>query len=309
MISVLMATYNGAATLPRVLDGYALVEVPKGGYELIVVDNASSDATPDVVRSYADRLPLKYLRTERRGKNVALNIGIPHCSGDAVVLTDDDAVPAPYLLRAYRSALDDQPDYDLFGGHIRPLWPQDCPEWILRLVNLGAAYGVTPSELRSGPTQAERLWGANMAVRRKLFDDGHRFNEGVGPAAGQYMMGSETEFTHRLEAQGYASWFVEDGVVGHIIRPEQLREEWLIQRSFRLGRGLYRHERRQFTERTPMIRGIPRWKYREFLEEAWRAVSSRVAGNFERRFQARWNLSMLQGYFFEAAQQQRIAQR
>ena len=50
-------------------------------------------------------------------------------------------------------------------------------------------------------------------------------------------MGGETEFLRRVEADGYTGWFVPEAVVGHIIRPEQTQEEWILQRAYRYGIG------------------------------------------------------------------------
>jgi glycosyltransferase involved in cell wall biosynthesis len=300
MISVLLATYNGAKTLERVLARYEALHAPPGGYEIIVVDNASTDATPAVLRDHAQRLPLLAMRTEQRGKNRSLNAGLARCTGDLILFTDDDALPEPDLLLRHCATAAAQPDFDLFGGHIDPDWPSPCPEWIDRLVHKGAVFALTPPDLKTGPVQADKLWGPNMAVRRRVFDAGHRFDESVGPAAGQYMMGSETEFTGRVESLGYRAWFDAEARVGHIIRPHQMEREWIVQRGFRLGRGLYRHEQKIMPPGVAMIRGVPRWKYREYLDAHWRALTARLRSDFDQLFLADWDRAILEGYFAEA---------
>ncbi len=300
MISVLLATYNGAKTLERVLVRYESVLPPPGGFEIIVVDNASTDTTPAVLQAYAQRLPLLMLRTEQRGKNRALNAGLGRCSGELILFTDDDALPEPDLLRQHHATAQAQSAFDMFGGHIAPDWPATCPEWIDRLVHKGAVFALTPPELQTGPVKADKLWGPNMAVRRRVFDAGHRFDERVGPAEGQYIMGSETEFTNRMESVGYQAWFNARARVGHIIRPHQMEREWIVQRGFRLGRGLYRHEQKIMPPGVAMIRGVPRWKYREYLQAHWRALSARLRADFDQQFLADWDRSILAGYFAEA---------
>ena len=76
MLTILMATYNGSGTLPDVLCAYPALESPDGGWELVIVDNGSSDNTKDIIASFHQRLPLTYLFEPRRGKNVALNTGL-----------------------------------------------------------------------------------------------------------------------------------------------------------------------------------------------------------------------------------------
>jgi len=301
MLTVLMATHNGAGTLPRVLAAYRALRPPPGGYTLVVVDNASTDATAAVLADQAAALPLQVLHCPQRGKNRALNQALAVVQGDLIVLTDDDTLPQADWLNHLDNAARAQPEFDLFGGHIVADWPCDCPAWIPKLVNLAATYGVTPTDQPSGPVHASQIWGANMVVRRRVFEAGHRFNETVGPAAGEYIMGSETEFSGRVEKAGHRAWFVADAVVAHIIRPHQMQPDWIVQRAYRLGRGWYRHERMLFTPQMPMIRGVPRWKYREWAGHGLDLLRGRLAGDFDRSFTARWNLSLMRGYFDEAA--------
>ena len=74
------------------------------------------------------------------------------------------------------------------------------PEWLLSEVPLGPVYAVTNPAWTEGPIQAYSVWGPNMAVRQSVFSAGHRFDERIGPdGTTTYAMGSETEFTMRLE--------------------------------------------------------------------------------------------------------------
>lgn len=299
-LTVLLATHNGAGTLRRVLDTYQAVAAPPGGWRVVVVDNASDDETPQLLAHFKNLLPLLPLRTEQRGKNVALNFGLTHLQGDLVVLTDDDALPEPDWLLALQGSAAAHPAFDVFGGHIDAIWPADTPEWIPRLVNLGATFAVTPPGIAEGPIEAAQVWGPNMAVRRKVFDAGHRFNEAVGPQAGQYIMGSEVEFTCRVEKAGHSAWFAANARVGHIIRPKQIERQWIIDRAFRLGRHMFHRELESLKPGTPMLRGAPRWKFRLLLREHVSRMLALLTGNSDRRFLADWEISFLKGYLSEA---------
>lgn len=301
-VTVLVATHNGASTLPRSLAALERVHPPEGGWALVVADNASTDDTPAVLAAFKGRLPLQVLPVPRRGKNVALNAALPLAKGALVVLTDDDTLADPAWLRELCRAAAEQPGHDLFGGSIDPAWPEGgCPEWIERLVNLGATFGVTPRNLPEGPVPAVQVWGGNMAVRRTVFDAGHRFAENVGPSEGQYVMGSEVEFGARLESQGHRSWFVPGARVGHIIRPAQLEAGWIIQRAYRLGRHMLHQDRARASAPVPMFRGAPRWMWRQYMVERVRAAAARLRRDEDARFRAEWEVSFLRGYFDEAA--------
>ena len=304
MVTVLIATCNGASTLPRALDAYCVLERGNYDWNVVVVDNASTDATPAVLDSYAQRLPLRSIRTEKRGKNLALNIGIESIGESTlVVFSDDDIVPDPNWLNAIVGAAAEHPEYDIFGGRIVPIWPSTPPDWILRLVDLGVVYAFTPPNQKTGQVGAKQVWGANMAVRSHVLSAGHRFNESIGPNRGQYSMGSEVEFTCRLERNGHRSWFSEAAVVGHIIRESQLTRDWIIGRAFRFGRDMFRQESERFGREVKLFRGAPRWKYRLLLSGAGRYLKARLAGNRDEQFEASWDISFLRGYLYEAAQQ------
>lgn len=304
MLTVLMATHNGAATLPRVLAAYRQLHSPADGWELVIVNNASTDNTAQILGENIEGLPARIVCTDKQGKNHALNLGIPAAlQSELVIFTDDDILPHPDWLVIYQTAAQSMPQFDLFGGAIEAIWPKPCPAWVPRLVNLGAAFGITPNNAIAGPISATRVWGGNMAVRGSVFAAGHRFNEVIGPAAGQYIMGSELEFTCRVEAAGHRAWFLTDSRVGHIIRDRQLTTEWIMGRGFRLGRHMYYQERDKHLPGTSMWRGAPRWMYRKLMGHQIESLLGRARGDFDQRFQADWELSILRGYLKEARAQ------
>lgn len=300
MLTVLIATHNGALTLPKVLESFCALREPDGGWRLVIVDNASSDGTVNVVNEFINRLPLTLIQTSRRGKNVALNIGLREIDGDLVVLTDDDVIPDPDWLVVLRNTADKQRDFDIFGGAIYPVWPRAPDEWINKQVNLGATYAITPSNISEGPISATSIWGANMAVRSTVFIRGHRFNEDVGPQAGQYIMGSEVEFGSRIEKEGHRGWFVPMARVGHIIRDAQMEKEWVIRRQYRLGRHMFYQEVDDYDSNIKLIAGAPRWKYRQLVAASLRSIWCYMLCNAERKLSADLEKSYLLGYLAEA---------
>lgn len=308
MLSVLIATYNGAATLPRVLDAYCRLAAPAGGWELIVVDNASSDRSGEIAAAFAGRLPLTCLYEAERGKNAALNSALPHARGDLLVFSDDDATPEPDWLQQLERCAAARPDYAVFGGRILPDWEVAPAEWILRLAPLGQTYAISPPALADGPVHPGLVWGANMALRRAVFDAGHRFDVSLGPNGANYAMGSETEFNIRLGQAGFRSWFCPDARVAHRIRAHQLEAGFILARALRFGRGMFRQGAPE-PSRAPMLLGVPRWMLRKFLDEACRALLASVTGDADRRFLARWELHYLAGFFHEARLQRRRAGR
>src|SRR6185369_11540023 len=158
------------------------------------------------------RLPLTCMTERGRGKNRALNAALPFFAGELIVLTDDDVVPNRDWLVQLQRAANAHPEYSVFGGRILPLWLQEPAPWLLDLIPQGMTYALTPEDQMSGPIAGRNVWGPNMAVRAAVFAPGVRFDEAIGPAEGTYIMGSETEFTTRLERMGHRCWHVRDAV-------------------------------------------------------------------------------------------------
>ncbi|HEV7815788.1 MAG TPA: glycosyltransferase family 2 protein, partial [Janthinobacterium sp.] len=296
-----MATYNGAATLPRVLQAYCALQPPADGWKLLIVDNGSSDDSRAVIGAFSARLPLTYLHEGRRGKNAALNTALAHALQDAdarlFIFSDDDAAPEPDWLLRLAGCADAHPDYAVFGGTIVAHWAQTPPAWISRLVPLGLTYALTDPSLPDGPVFPGLVWGANMALRREPFEAGYRFDESIGPNGGAYAMGSETSMTRRLFNAGYRSWFCPAARVNHFIRPQQLHTGYILQRAHRFGRGKFRQD---IPGIFPTLFRVPRWMLRRFAIELTGALRAWLAGHKEQFFLRRWELAYLSGHFYEA---------
>jgi glycosyltransferase involved in cell wall biosynthesis len=294
MLTVMMATHNGAGTLPLVLEAYVGLEPPAGGWSVVIADNGSTDATKDLIHAFAGRLPLTYVYEPTPGKNQALNAALPAAIGDLVVFTDDDAVPRPDWLRRFRATADTQTDFHMFGGRIVPRWPTPPEPWILALVPLSVVYGISPP-LQSGPVGRQWVFGANMAVRKAIFDLGYRFDPTIGPRGTDYAQGSEAELTQRLEQAGYRAWFCSEAVIEHLISSDHLTEEWILKRARRYGRGRIR---RSATEsRGWAITGldVPAPLALHLVVQAVRIVMAWARRDRTALFAARWAWNYLLG--------------
>lgn len=266
--------------------------------EILAVDNGSSDNTRAILAGFENKLPLTVLSEERPGKNRALNKAVERARGDLLVFTDDDIIADRAWLTHLRRAADNQPDFSVFGGRIEPHWLATPPDVVLNNAPLGVTYAVTPKHQSTGPIFAGLVWGPNMAVRRQVFDAGHWFDSGVGPSGKNYVMGSETEFTIRVAEHGFGSWFTNEAVVKHIIREYQTDPGWVIGRAYRFGRNQWNQV--GGTETGAKVAGIPRWRFSRYGVECLRYLKARASGDNNSAFQARWEISFLNGYLSQA---------
>ena len=304
-ITIIFATYNGERTIGRMLEALCAIKLPRGGLQVIAVDNGSSDKTAEILQSFRDRLPLTLLHQPERGKNRALNLAIPYIRGGLVVFTDDDVLPDQYWLERYEKLTDTHLEYDIFGGAIVPCWERAPERWVLESVPHGVTFALTAPNLVEGPIYPGLIWGPNMLVRKRVFDAGHRFNEDVGPSSGQYIMGSETEFNIRVAAQGYKTRFCPDARVQHIIRDFQMTEEWVIRRAFRFGRNscLQEYAAQGQIAANRFLFGLfnfPKWMLRRLVQDRMLGYLYKLAGNREKSVTRLWDGAFYEGYITQA---------
>jgi L-malate glycosyltransferase len=294
MITVIMATRNRAKVLRDVLDSYCCLHPPTKGWKLIVVDNASTDETSQVLSLFKGRLPLCSVFEPEIGKNSALNAGLEKLEGDLAVFTDDDAFPDPNWLVKLREAADANPSYTMFGGEVKLRWTARPPEWVYWL-ELGPIFTQTDPSLKEGPLPPTVTpMGPNMAIRSKVFKEGMRFDPSIGPRGDNYPMGSETEFLLRLSRSGHTGWHVKGAIVEHLVRQEQVNMDWVLRRAFRWGRGLHR------MYPVKLWLGIPRHLYRDIPKELICIAFARLTFRLDHLLQARWRLNTLLGKAIEA---------
>ncbi len=303
MLTVLMATYNGAGTLPQVLRAYMALRPPVGGWRLVIADNGSTDATAQVIAAFRGRLPLSYLCVARRGRSPALNGAVEHAlrsNGDGselFVFADDDAMPASDWLCRLQDCARAHPGYALFGGAIVPAWREQAADWLLRLTPVGLTWGITSPALRDAPIYPGLVWGANMAIRRRIFEAGARYDESIGPQGSNYAMGSETRLNLEMHAAGNPSWFCPQARVAHIIRPQQVQRAWILRRAMLFGRGQCRLA--TFAPSVELF-GVPRWMLGRYVRESLGAVRAWLRRDRAQLFLRQWERAWLRGFFHEA---------
>lgn len=265
-LTVLMATYRRPEILRRTLEAYRELDGAGLRWKLVLVDNSGDEATKQVAAESGKYLPLELVVEPRRGKNFALNKGIELAEGELYLFSDDDALPETDWLQQVWSGAQRSPAATMFTGRILPLWPDGHTPLELRTDLLRSSYMVTAWGEEEGPITPDRMWGPNLAIRAAPFRDGYSFDTGIGPAAGQYAMGSELELTLRLARDGHLGVYLPRAVVHHQIRPEQMEGRWLAWRAYRSGRGV---ARLQGVPAVPRAFGVPRFVFREVGTHGW----------------------------------------
>jgi len=276
--SVVIATFNRAADLAATLESLAALR-PVGGWEVLVVDNNSTDGTRAVVESAAASFPapLRYVFEQEQGRSPALNAGIRVTGGDIIVTTDDDVrVDADWLDRAAEGL--ERLKCDYVGGRVLPIWGAAPPAW---LPNRGGKHWAVIALLDYGPEPIEfgaRVpLGVNMAFRREAFERAGLFDPGTGRKAGTLLGQEVREWCIRARAAGLRGFYVPELALRHIIPAARLNKayfrRWFYWRGIsramlyeKAGLDMEAPEQTALDFRTvPHVFGVPRYLYRKAI--------------------------------------------
>ncbi|QXE90903.1 glycosyltransferase [Geomonas subterranea] len=239
-ISVVICTYNRSALLRDSVADLLAQDFASSEFEILVVDNNSSDDTRAVVESLAaaSNVPVRYLFEARQGLSFARNAGILKAVGDVVVFTDDDiAAPANYLQEIDRVFAD--PAVAAAGGPIRPIWPGPVPEWLTAdwhgFLTINEFAAAAETGFFKGPH--EYPWGANIAFRREVFGRIGTFPTDLGRVGKCLLSNEEVGLCRKIEAAGSKIAYAAGAVIFHKIPAERLTRQWYYHRTYWQGRS------------------------------------------------------------------------
>jgi glycosyltransferase involved in cell wall biosynthesis len=298
-VSVVLSTYNREAPLRVALE--ALVAQRRGiPYEVLVVDNNSSDGTFGVVREFEARYPdrVRYLFEAQQGLPFARNAGILAARAPIVAFTDDDVYVVPDWIASIERGFAAYPDVDMIGGRVLPRWTQPPPPWFSqRLLAPLALQDKGEAPLRVGARNAAPcLIGANFACRREVFDR-------VGLFDTAYIRAEDREIQLRLWRAGCEGLYLPDIMTWVDVPAERLTKQYFRRWHVSTGEWAARMRLLDLIDRGgalvpegapsgPRLFGAPAYLFRQVAQHAgrWAAAALRrdEAGAFYEECRSRY---------------------
>jgi glycosyltransferase involved in cell wall biosynthesis len=277
-ITVILCTYNRSTSLGVTLESFCnLIIPPDLKWELLVVDNNSTDSTGNVCAQFSDRIPLRYVVEQKQGRSCAMNRGISEASADVYVFTDDDVTLSPGWLSEFWNAFVSESTAMFFGGKILPEWECQPPRWLrihagglLRALCGYYDRGEDPHYLRFGEPL---FYGANMAFRRDVFIAGGRFREDLGVRGKERLGGEETELMGGLIRNGSRGYYVSTALLYHRYPKNKMSLRYLW-RWFK-GAGVEAVRRGHYEETAKKWFRAPGYLWRDFITHAWILIVTR----------------------------------
>jgi glucosyl-dolichyl phosphate glucuronosyltransferase len=267
-ISVVLSTYNRCEILSRALRHLGSQEAPGIEYEVIIVDNNSSDSTRQIAETFTQRDGrFRYVFEARQGLSYARNTGICFARADSIAFTDDDVeVSTDWIYQIHRALLR-HPEAEFIGGRVLPLLNGPLPAWAhlkmspFALQDLGEQAGKICSRDR------RCLIGACLVARRRalakagLFStETQRVEDGVGST-------EDADWERQVWNYGGYGMYVPEIVVYSPLSKDRLLKAY--HRRWHMGHGKFNaRARRPELESSRNWLDVPAYIYRQAVESA-----------------------------------------
>lgn len=276
--SVVVCTYNRCASLAETLDAIGAQQVPPGfHWELIVVDNNSRDDTSGTVERFAASRPdlaVRYGFEPKQGLSNARNHGIGVATGEFLVFTDDDVLPAVDWLATLVRGMREE-SCDAAGGYIEPLWQAAPPPWLTERFYGFLAVRTDPEGPKAAHAEEEMPFGANLAFRRAVFDRIGLFDPHLGRKGNVLAGGEEIDVLMRVVQSG-----------GRVVYFPAARVRHKVE-AFRLSKRYFRRWRYQCSRNEAAAMpaqagrqafGVPLYILRQLGTAAWKTLTMTLQG-------------------------------
>ncbi len=234
-ISVVICTHNRDQYLGAAID--SLLQQDFHSFEVVVVDNASSDRTREVTEARMSDPRLRYVYESTLGLNVARNRGVREGKADLIAYLDDDAIANPHWLSVIYEAYQREDNLGAAGGKIDLLWPQgvEPPSWLSPGLaeNLGA-YDLGDELIyidRAGLTPR----GLNYSIRRDVWEAVGGFDMKLDRSGKNLLSNGDLYMTELVLKHGWKVAYLPDAVVQHQVFADRVKREWFLSRGWWQG--------------------------------------------------------------------------
>lgn len=239
-ISVIICSYNRARYIREALESLYRQDISKDFFEVIVVDNNSTDETDQVCHTFLNSHPdlnAQYLKESQQGSSFARNTGAEAAKGSILVFMDDDAVAEADFISGYIKLFMEIPHAVGAGGRIIPRYIPDEPTWMSYYVSsLVGNFDYSP--IRCAFKQGKYPLESNMAVRNEAFKRIGGFNTDLPGVKGTLRIGGEgKDFFYRLTADGSSIIYDPAIRVMHVVETAKLTRAYMYRVASGIGRG------------------------------------------------------------------------
>ena len=239
-LSIVICSYNRAQYIGDALDSLYKQTTSLSDFEILLVDNNSTDGTPEVYKSWREIHPegnFQYLTEHQQGASFARNTGAAHAQSDWLCFMDDDAVAFPDFVANIIKHTQEKPTIVGFGGKIIPKYIPEKPVWMSYYVSSLVGnfdYSPVPCAFKKGKYPLE----SNMVIKKSVFDQIGGFNTTLPGVMGTLRIGGEgKELFYKVIGLGEEIYYDPNIIVYHVVETNKLTKEYLYRVASGIGRG------------------------------------------------------------------------
>lgn len=236
LISVVICTHNRAEFIGGAIRSVLDQTAGEDSFEIIVVDNASTDRTRETVSEFQSRKEVRYVFENRLGLCNARNTGWQAARGKYVAFFDDDAIAYPGWLRAIEEAFQTVPRAGVVGGRVDPIWKKERPAWLSNEVAVSLTlldWSDRPKEILD--VDVEWLVGSNMAVPRVVLEEIGGFHPWLDRVGGNLLSSGDIFLQKEIIRRGYTCLYYPDMAIRHLVPGNRLNQRWFTRRYYWQG--------------------------------------------------------------------------
>uniref|UniRef100_B8HT95 Glycosyl transferase family 2 n=1 Tax=Cyanothece sp. (strain PCC 7425 / ATCC 29141) TaxID=395961 RepID=B8HT95_CYAP4 len=239
LISVVICTYNRASYLAKAIQSLLEQSLEPQSYEIIIVDNGSTDTTKMTVEQFSANINIRYIYESNQGLCYARNTGWRKAKGKYVAYLDDDAIASPFWLNKIIEVFDSGiANPGCVGGKVKPIWEAPRPQWLSDEL-LATLTIVDWSDAPQVISDLSQQWlvGANIAFPKEVLEELGGFVAGLGRVGNNLLSGDDTFLEKQIIQAGYSCFYHPEIVVHHHIQLSRLSQDWFISRYLWQGRS------------------------------------------------------------------------
>ncbi|MBW2998102.1 glycosyltransferase [Candidatus Woesearchaeota archaeon] len=234
IISAIICTYNGGTYLKHSIKSLLNQSLSKEKYEIIIIDNNSTEDIKKIVKKYKD---IKYFLEKRNGLSNARNLGIKKAKGKYIAYLDDDAIASKDWLKEIIYSFEEiKPTPMCVGGQISLLLEKKRPKWLSnKIIKI---YGKL--KLKNGFLKKHFLYGSNFAFNKSVFDKIGSFSRRFGLGSEKNLLGEDDEIQLRLIRNNFKIYYYSNIKTKHIVKKSKMNKKWIEERF--QNSGITRYE-------------------------------------------------------------------
>ncbi|MEG3437053.1 glycosyltransferase family A protein [Pannus brasiliensis CCIBt3594] len=250
-IAGIICTHNRDHYLAGAID--SLLAQDCADFQIVVVDNASTDNTRSVVEARLGDSRLQYVYEPVLGLSTARNRGARETTAPFLAYLDDDAVASPGWLQILVNAYESNDKLAIAGGRVTLIWPpgQPRPDWLSDSLADGLGAFDLGDEVVYITNANLTPRGVNYSIRREFLEQVGGFDPNLGRIGKRLLSNEELYMTELALDRGWQVAYFPDALVEHNVAPERTHPRWFIERSW--WQGVSEHYREEVAGRTGFI--------------------------------------------------------